>query len=356
MKVTLFKQDVSGAIRVWEGIGSIEGDKGLIEITYGQLCGAMQTQKEYIAEGKAGRTIKEQVMSRLASRVGNRRDQGYVNSLEEAKANKPTNQLNLAMPMLAKDFNGKIPESFFLQYKYNGNRCMITKQDGELIAYTRKGKRNNNLEHILKDIDIPEGTTLDGELYCHNTPLQTLRSWISRKQENTKKIKYMLYDTILEASYSKRLGAILAYNLGDNITIAKTRLLAKNSLASSDSIKSFLDSAIGLGYEGLIIRTDDTGYEAGKRSKSLLKVKKWHDEEFAVVDILSSADNWAVLVCQTDHGVFKVSAPGDMSFKKYVLQNKSQFIGKKVTVQYSELTNKKLPFHPTAIAFREDGE
>lgn len=356
MKVTLYKQDVSGAIRVWEGHGFIEGDQGIIDIKYGQLDGAMQTQTEYINEGKASRTLKEQVMSRLASRVGKRRDQGYVNSLEEARSKKPTNQLNLKRPMLAQKFKGVLPDEFYLQYKYDGNRCLIHNSGSELIAYTRAGKRNANLEHILNDVNIPVGCTLDGELYCHNTPLQTIRSWVSRKQEDTKKLKYMVYDIISDKSYSKRLEALKSFTLGDSISLAKTRRIDRNTLELEGGISSLLAKARDKGYEGLIARIDGYGYEDSKRSKSLIKIKAWLDGEFQVIDILTSADGWAILVCMTDKGTFKVSCPGDMQFKTEVRLNKEEYIGKMVTVEFANLTNSGLPFHPVAIAFRENGE
>lgn len=354
MKVTLYKQDVSGVIRVWNAQGIVEGGEGFIEISYGQLNGVMQSQVEYIEKGKASRTLKEQVMSRLASRIVNRRDQGYVNSLEEAMSNKPTNQLKLAMPMLAQTFKGKIPNKFYLQYKYNGNRCLVYNNGKELIAYTRKGKRNNNLEHILEGIKIPVGVTLDGELYCHNTPLQTLRSWISRAQSDTKKIKYIVYDIIMNAPYSKRLEALESLTLGDSTTLALTRLLDRREALEIGGIAAELERAREEGYEGLIMRTDDTHYEDGKRSKSLLKIKKWQDKEFLVTNILTSADGWAILVCECEGKNFRVSCPGTIQFKKEVLNKKDEYIGKLVTVEYSELTKEGIPFHPVAIAFREE--
>jgi ATP-dependent DNA ligase len=353
MKVTLYKKDVTGSIRFWEGHGFIEDGQGIIEIQYGQLGGAIQTQTEYIGEGKAARTLKEQVMSRLASRIGKRRDLGYVNSLEEAKNTKATNQLNLMRPMLAQKFKGVLPNEFYLQLKYDGNRCLVYNSGHGLIAYTRAGKRNENLEHILKDIDIPVGYTLDGELYCHGVPLQTIRSWVSRKQPDTERLQYMLYDIMIDSPYSKRLETIKSFNLGPSITLAETRRIEGNTLELEGGISALLTSARESGYEGLIARVGDLPYEDGKRSKSLIKIKAWHDDEFVVTDIISSADNWAILVCMSDNGVFKVTAPGDIPFKERVLRYKENYLGRKVTVEYANLTSAGLPFHPVAIAFRD---
>lgn len=356
MKVTLYKKDVSGTIRVWEIEGTILEGQGLIEISYGTLDGAMLSQIEQVDEGKAARTLTEQVQSRIASRIGRQRDKGYTHKLEEAKVTTPTNQLNLKLPMLAQKFKGEIPDVFYLQHKFDGNRCLVHNNGDRLIAYTRAGKENPNLDHILQDVDIPVGCTLDGELYSHGVPLQTIRSWVSRKQENTKKLQYMVYDIISEESYSKRLETLNNLPLGARITIARTERFTRDSLASRGGISALLDKAREKGYEGLILRTDGTGYEDGKRSKSLIKIKKWEDDEFLVTDIITSADGWAILVCITNSGTFKVSAPGTISNKEEIFKNKSDYIGKKVTVEYANLTKKGLPFHPVAIAFREDGE
>lgn len=357
MKVELYKKDNTGAIRYWSAEGFVDDYSGTgeIVIVHGQLNGAMQQQIEFVDGGKASRTIKEQVMSRIASRVSKRRDMGYANTIEAAKTNGGNNQLDLKRPMLAQKFKGKLPEKFFVQYKFDGNRCLIHNNGERLIAYTRAGKENPNLDHILKDVDIPVGCTLDGELYAHGVPLQTIRSWVSRKQPDTEKIKYMVYDIMDSIGYSERLSKLRKLRLGGTISIVKTTL--KTALELDVGIINLLDSARGAGYEGLILRTDcDTPYEHGKRSKSLIKVKKWEDSEFLVTDIVSSADGWAVLVCLTNSGTFKVTAPGTIADKTEVLVNKQNYIGRTVTVEYANLTKDGIPFHPVAIAWREKGE
>ena len=109
------------------------------------------------------------------------------------------------------------------------------------------------------------------------------------------------------------------------------------------------------GYEGLIIRHGSGGYEIGVRSNALIKVKQMMDGEFTCVDIDESKDGWAVLTCQDDAGNrFGVSAPGTIEEKKHVLYNADEYLGRRVTVEYSQLTNDGKPFHPVATRWRED--
>ena len=354
MKVTLYKKDVSGDIREW----SVEAAPAGIIIRHGLVGGSIQEKFEDVDHGKAGRSQKEQIMSRMASRISKQRDQGYVNSIEKAMEGKATNALNLQKPMLAQPLkNSPLPDEFILQYKYDGNRCLITKQDGKVFAYSRNGKIINSINHILEAAkDIPEGMTLDGELYCHGVPLQTLRSWISKKQAESNGLVYMCYDYMdSELGFENRALRLANLGLSLPISLALGELITPLEL-EIEGITERLKKAREAGYEGLIARHKDKPYEDGKRSKSLIKIKAWMDSEFLVVDIHESSDGWAILECETTKGNFRVSAPGAIEEKTYVLLHKEEFIGKMVTVEYANLTNKGIPFHPVAIAWRESHE
>lgn len=348
-EVTMYKKDVSGEIRVW----SISCTDFVILIEHGQLYGSIQEKRENVPEGKGGRSREDQVMSRMASRIGKQRDKGYVNDLVDARSRKATNTLGMKMPMLAQKYKDHLPEGGFIQYKYDGNRCMITKVDGEVFAYSRQGKLITSIDHITDTLQgIPEGAVLDGELYHHGTPLQTLRSWISRGQASSNKLVYMCYDIMEDRPYFDRYTWLRMNVPSDTVKVAETvKLQGRGHMLSEFKI------AKARGYEGLIIRDPNMPYEDGKRSSGLIKVKSWFDDEFRVIDIIPSKDNWAILVCamkETDKlRTFKVSCHGTISEKTYVLENKHKYIGRIVTVEYANLTKDGIPFHPVAIAFQD---
>lgn len=346
---TLYAKDNNGAIRIWQ-IG-IENDK--IKIEHGQLGGAIQEQFEEVEYGKAGRDRLEQIESRMRSRINSKIDAGYIESLERAQHEKRTNAAGLLKPMLAqplKNIKNADYSNAYVQYKYDGNRCLITNQNGELIAYSRNGKRIETLDHILNDVNIPEGTTLDGELYCHGFPLQTIVSWIKRKQAHTDKIKFHAYDIIENISYQDRLSMLLDLDLKFG---PSAELVPTWQVNSFEETQKHFKMARDQGYEGSIIRLDDYGYEDGKRSKGLIKVKAWQDAEFSVADIFKSADGWAILECELPNGkTFRVSAPGSIEEKRYVLENKDYYIFRTIRVEYAQLTKDGVPFHPVAINWR----
>ena len=78
------------------------------------------------------------------------------------------------------------------------------------------------------------------------------------------------------------------------------------------------------------------------------------DDEFLIVNIKESADGWAILVCETEHGIrFSISCHGTMEHKTKVLKNKDEYIGKHIRCEFEEYTLSKKPFHAVAIEFRE---
>ena len=99
--VRLFIQGNDKSIREW----NIQAKDGVIVISHGHVGGFMQSKHEYIEEGKAGRSVDEQIMSRMASRISKQRDKGYVTSFEEASKGKPKNILGFMKPMLAKRYD-----------------------------------------------------------------------------------------------------------------------------------------------------------------------------------------------------------------------------------------------------------
>lgn len=376
MEKTLYIRDNAGKVRYWTCRPEPDG----LEIEHGVLGGTPQFQYEAIDFGKGGRDQDEQIESRINSRVSKQLDKGYVEDLSQAETMKPMNRLGFAKPMLAKksedvDMNLMMTKPFYLQRKLDGNRCLVHNDGTGLVAYTRNGKEYKTLKHILEPLEyiIPSGFTFDGELYVHGVPLQTIVSWAKRLQPNTLKIEYHIYDTISDEGFGARLNeldGVLSRLDGKGYPSITKVLTSKftpentpNLGGSAVDLAGLLRNARSSGYEGLMFRSDyaldrgsfkKVGYEDGKRSGSLIKLKVWEDQEFPIVDVQPSADGWAILHCLAPNGKpFTVSCPGDIAFKRYVLDHKEKYIGKDVTVQFAYWTEEGLPFHCVATAIRD---
>lgn len=332
---------------------SVHWDAGTITTEWGVLDGDMQEQREYVSHGKAGRTLREQINSRVNSIINKKLDKGYVYDIEEASKSKhATNALGFVKPMLAQPFD-KVRDirwdGISIQRKYNGHRCLITNHGSDIIAYSRNGKIITSIDHILRTIDIPENMTVDGELYIHGLSLQKISSLVKRRQPESADLVYVAYDVVLPAVYPDRLRVLERALKGSQATIAETT----HHHRKKPNVPLALSEAVSQGYEGLVLRPLGFGYETGKRSKGLIKVKQVMDDEFLVIAVERSAEGYAVLVCVTEEGKqFKATAPGNHSEKREVLENASHYVGMFVRISFAEWTEDKVPFHPVAEMFR----
>jgi hypothetical protein len=179
--------------------------------------------------------------------------------------------------------------------------------------------------------------------------LQDAGSLIRKVQSGNEKLSYICYDIMVGKLYEQRLDILCNHRLAPGIIVAPTIFGSRVS-----SLEDRLHSAISEGYEGLMLRTNDRGYEAGKRSSSLIKVKKFQDAEFIVLNVHESADGWGILECMDvlTGKKFRVTAPGTVPEKTEILVNKMNYIGKFINVEYFDLTNDGIPFHPVAKYFR----
>lgn len=349
---TLYKLGAAGALQIWT---VRELSENSIEIIWGYDGGVCQKQVEIIEINQSGRSLKEQMFLRMTSRINAQLDKGYCETKEEAMLSKGLNASKLFRPMLAQVYEHNKQyglKNMFWQYKYNGHRCLITRRGDKLFAYSRNGKPIDTIHHILKELDIPEGCTLDGELYLHGMPLQSISSIVRRVQPDNTKLNYIVYDVIQNKPFKDRLNFIAKLNMPTKVIIACTLEAPTKDMLTNEGIKY---EAHSKGYEGFILRTNDRGYEPGKRSSQLLKVKSRLDMEVIVKTIEPSADGWAVLVCCTPSGKqVKVVAPGTMHEKHEIYENSKNYIGRLLTIEFAEYTKDGIPFHPVAIAFREE--
>ena len=348
---TLYRKNAVGL-----GSWSIWSEGQTIHIKHSTSLDASPVyHEEVVKAGLQGRSVLEQVKSRIDSRISRMKDKGYKESMDEAQKG-VTNQLGLDSPMLAqpmKRVKSIDTNNAVLQPKYNGHRCLVTMLDGELVAYSRQGKIIDSIDHILEPLKahMSEGMTLDGELYCHGYPLQTLASWIKRKQESTKLLTYNVYDIIDSATYQDRRAMLEPFgDLSESVKLADTW-----DYVSDEQMGALFKTVRADGYEGLMLRLNNRGYEVGKRSNSLIKIKEFLDAEFECVDIVPSADGWGICVLKTPGGLtFKTSAPGTLEEKRDQLWNKESYIGRMLTVEFAELTNDGIPFHCSALQWRVD--
>jgi len=332
-----------------------------------------QYYKEIIAEGKAGRSIRDQIILRINSRVRTKLDEGFIT--DKTKLTKELkNQLGFYRPALAvkyEDVKGLNVLDCYSQYKFNGHRCMMQRDGDNIIAYSRRGKYIDTLNHMTNELNLPKDVVLDGELYIHGQSLQSISSLVKRQQPDSVKLKFVVYDAILEndkdAPFYERYKLLMQFFRQSSSTVAspgihrysmldgRIVLAGTKKITVEDEVDQRFQEAKEKGFEGLILRPEDSIYQIGRRTNSIIKVKSRFDDEFKVVDIEESRFGTAVLhLALKDGRTFKATAPGNQYEKDQALHQKEKYIGKRVTVEYAELTDDGVPFHCVATGWRED--
>lgn len=344
---TLYTRNKQGKIDYWQ----IWVERGIyaniIRTRYGLLDGASPIEEcETVSVGKnLGRsnetTPYEQACLEATAKWRKKKDKGYSEEIPREKVN----ALGLPMPMLAKTYKpGSLDPQLpvWIQPKLDGHRCLAGWVNGEVKLWSRGGKFIDTLPHINQALApvLPTDCTLDGELYIHGVPLQDLTSMI---RKGSALVRYHVYDQVSTEGFAHRFNAITCYS---------TEVLkVPTTFAQAQDIAPFMDRWIRKGYEGIMVRLgEDAPYEGGYRSASLLKVKKFEEREYKVLDISESQRG---VICIQCNG-FTVVAPGTAEDKREVFEKKDRYIGKLVTIQCAKLTKSGIPFHPVALRFRED--
>lgn len=370
----LFKRASGGAVQVWQiRVEPHDDGTATIVTTHGQLNGAMQEARDHIKEGKNpgkknATTPQQQAIKEAESKWRRQLERNHYGlTVEESEAKK------FVAPMLAQKFtesDGSISSyaqkvqwgdtiNTNVQPKFDGHRCLAIRGEQGIELFTRKGDLITTCGHLVDQLMsvMPVNTIFDGELYTHGVAVTTIGGYIKKKQEGTKNLCFMMYDMVMqEASFAERMAKLiyLTANRGTHLHVARTQ-----PAASMDEVMEFQAQCVEHGYEGAILRHGRTGYEAGARSGSLLKVKTFLDGEYTIVGCKEGRGGYAgaaVFECVTEAGhKFDVTAPGTIPEKQAIWQNHQAYLGKRLTIKFQTMTKtaEPVPFQPVAKCISE---
>jgi len=110
------------------------------------------------------------------------------------------------------------------------------------------------------------------------------------------------------------------------------------------------------GYEGAIVREYDGEYKFGYRSRSLLKVKNFMDEEYKIIGFgtgIGRFEGSVVWICTTEDGKeFRVVPQGTMEQRQELYKDANNSIGSLLKVKFFELTDDNIPRFPVGLGIR----
>ena len=352
----LYSRDQNEGIRVWW----VDQDGTNYRQNYGVKDGEIVTTEYTICLpkniGRANETSgEEQREKEVAALYKKKLKTGYHKNIDDI------DNFVFVEPMLAKKFEDrkdKIEYPVALNNKYNGGRCIATK-DG---LFTRKGERYLSVPHIwesLKDffIEWPDAV-LDGELLGDgfkanlNETMKLIRKTVHITAEDLtqseKLVKYWVYDGynfggITKDSFYLDRANVVENSLENNIYYRKVwHIICNNEKEVYEQFQKLVED----GEEGAIVRLLNSGYD-NKRSSSLLKVKSDDDSEAIITNITEGTGNWANtgkrITLNWNGKEFDATFKGSHEEATQFLIDKDKWIGRTVTFLYMGLTSFGIP-------------
>jgi DNA ligase-1 len=354
-----------------DGFGVVTTEFGQIDTDKPQVT--IDIIKEGKNKGKKNETSAIQQAQLQAQQTFDKKiKSGYSASREHADSG--ADSLSGIKPMLAQVLEDRIEELQFpciVQPKLDGMRLISVCHNGSIKLYSRTQKEITTLPHIIEQLAklIPvlgSDWVLDGEAYNQDLKedFNRLIGIIKRdeKHEDSKIIQYHIYDIpSYVASTSERLSYLAGVLHSEGINsddISHLVHVPHTSVLSKQQIDDHLEKYLSEGYEGLMVRSE--GPYENKRSKYLLKYKKFQDEEFTVVGVEEGKGNLmghaGSFVCALpDGGTFNAKMTGERKNLKEMFENfESKYLGKSLTVKFFQYTPDMIPRFPVAIRFRFD--
>lgn len=272
-------------------------------------------------------------------------------------------------------------EEIFISQKLNGTRCVY--YEGRL--WTRSGKTYTGCQHIIEDIKKLEDlwctndVVFDGELVLKSCGLSDSDAFqkgtgIANSNNETKEeLEYVIFDILSKQEFrdkvcNRKYGARRA-SLEGPIAKTITDLSLTNIRVvpffyrgyNHENIWKYLDYAEENDMEGIIVNLD-TPYEF-KRTKNLIKVKKFHDIDLRCINIEPGVkgkyrNTLGNIVCRYKDGEVRVGSGFTEEQRDYYWNHPDAIINEIVSVKYKEATKNKdgsesLQF-PVFLCVRED--
>jgi DNA ligase-1 len=243
--------------------------------------------------------------------------------------------------------------------KLDGVRCICRKEGDSVNFYSRNGKEFLTLGNLEKEVQkIPGDFILDGEVCLvdqnGNEDFQGIMKEIRRKNHTIQTPKFFVFDYLTLEEFDNHSGTTPlterlrnGYDLlPENINSSVLEFLQQETISNDQQFTEMAKDAEEAGFEGIMVRKN-VGYE-GKRSHNLLKVKKFHDDEYTVLECINGTIRWTENNQQVEkeclssiiieHKGNRVSVGSGFSKeqREYYLNNHDELIGKTVTIQYFE--------------------
>ena len=267
---------------------------------------------------------------------------------------------------LAKEYDGKCDwqnDTWWASRKLDGVRCLaVVNYEGECTLYSRMGKELTTLNKVKEAIEATGiiNTVFDGEICLidenGNEDFQGVMKQLRRKDHQIENPAYMIFDMIHKPNFdnqkggpilSERLAALRGFLTGRYITTDILRYTDQFQITGDEHFETWNELSVAKGWEGFMLRKD-VSYE-GKRTKNLLKVKKFHDAEYEVLGwdvdthevVRDGKSESMTMLSQVwiEHKNHLVKVGSGFTQEQRLEYMDGSIVGKLITVQYFEETH-----------------
>lgn len=281
--------------------------------------------------------------------------------------------INKAIPNLIPEFNVALADKYepkhvkwedewYVSRKLDGVRCIaVVDAMGDVTFYSRTGKVFDTLRIVgdgIADLGITN-TVFDGELCLVDEngveDFQGVMKQLNKKDHTIPNPSYKIFDCLSPSEFNTGnsfTNLIKRHNhlrvLMSENTCPCLSVLGMEKIRDEDHFAEWTKKAEDYGWEGLILRKNTT-YK-GKRSKDLLKVKKFFDDEYEVVDtemgpfryVLNGREQeenmLSCVMIQHKGHIVRVGSGFSIEQRQEFYKNPKKILGKQILVQYFEET------------------
>lgn len=265
---------------------------------------------------------------------------------------------------LAQEYKGKCDwdDRWYASRKLDGVRCLaVVNYEGECTLYSRMGKELTTLNRVKEAIENTGiiNYVFDGEICLMddngNEDFKGVMKELRRKDHQIENPIFMIFDMIHKPEFdagkgdtplTERLRTLRAWLGGRFTDQTVLKYVDQAVITDGRHFDMWGQMATDNKWEGFMLRKN-IGYE-GKRSKNLVKVKKFHDAEYKVLDF--DVDNHEIVVngrsetvpmlsqVWIEHKGHRVKVGSGWTQEQRLQYMDGSIVGKTITVQYFEET------------------
>lgn len=307
-----------------------------------------------------------------------------VNSLSELYGNEFIGKFGVKKGMYYKDESDLRDREFILTQKLDGNRALVfvSTVNNEVVVEIKSpsGKKLEGFVEIenafkLACVDINEPLVFDGEIVLNREDGQlglsedfNKLSSICRTKGEKSGVKFVVFDMLLVSSFNKGKSTLPYKERISNLTFNMTKMKLTYSALhiyvnqigilykgkDASQIDHYMKQMVDEGKEGLMIDFPDEPYLT-KKSKSILKVKKYHTIDLEVVGVREGKNKGKAGAVEVYYnGLLNLVTVGLKDQKDKWLQNPNLIVGKIIEIKYVEETVDGNMRHANILRVRED--